>query len=132
MSSDEAFEEAIVNKAGKIQGEMFKLAGGQSSKADKAAAKLQRAYLTAAARAFVLGEIETAIEDGTQEDIEDFADSIGLELEEFSKSNPKALVQRMLNDAQETAEEFLGSEGLQNVLGIDDREFVKLISKVRI
>ncbi len=132
MSSDEAFEQAIVNKAGKIQGELQKLAFSQSDKADKAVAKLQRAYLTAAARAFVLGEIVTAIEDGTEEDIEDFADSIGLELEEFSKSNAKTLVQRMLNDAQETAEEFLGSEGLQNVLGLESREFVKLISKVRV
>jgi len=132
MSSDEAFESAIVDKAGKLLGEMEKLIGGQSDKADKAAAKLQRAYLTAAAKAFVLGEIVTAIEDGTQDDIEDFADSIGLELEEFSKSNAKTLVQRMLNDAHETAEDFLGSEGLQNVLGIESREFAKLISKVRV
>ena len=132
MSSDEAFEEAIINKAGKLQGQMEKLAGGQSAKANKAAEKLQRAYLTAAAKAVVFSEIVIAIEDGTEEDIEDFADSIGLELEEFSKSDAKTLVQRMLNDAQDIAEETLGSEGLEDRLGLDPREFVKLISKVRV
>lgn len=132
MSSDEAFEQAIVDKAGKIQGEMEKLAGDQSSKADKTAEKLKRAYLTAAAKSAVWGEIVTAIEDGTQEDPEEFADTIGLSLEEFSKSNAKTLIKRLAQDGAETVGDLIGSDGLDSFLDLSDTEFLKLVDKVRI
>ena len=127
-SEDDVFEEA-----GKVLGQMEKIAASELAKADKNAKKLKRAYLTAAAKDAVWLKIASRIEEGSEmgEDMEGFAEDLGITIEDFGKSNAKTLIQRMSSDAKEEAMEFLGDDGIKDFLDLDDNELRKLINKIR-
>jgi hypothetical protein len=131
MSSDEAFEQAIAQQASERLGQMEKLAAPQLAKADSASKKLRRAFLLAEAKSMVWFQIVNSMEEesGMGEDPAGFAESLGLDSEEFAKSNAKSLLQKMAKDAKETAQEELARGDFEEDV-LD--ELVKFIKQVKV
>ena len=125
-------DDATIQKAGKVLGQTEKEAGRQSTKADKQADALKRAYLTAVAKAIVWAQITNAIEEDTQDDIEVFAERVGLSIEDLAKSNPKSLIKDLARDAKNEAADFLGSGEIDDTLDIDASDMLKALNSVRI
>ena len=93
---------------------------------------LKRAYLTAVAKAIVWAQITNAIEEDTQDDIEVFAERVGLSIEDLAKSNPKSLIKDLARDAKNEAADFLGSGEIDDTLDIDASDMLKALNSVRI
>jgi hypothetical protein len=123
-----------IEQAGKVLGQLEKEIAVQSGKADKQAAALRRAYLTALAKAIIWSMLENRVEEATAEDIEDSAEMLKqASIEDLAGANPKAIIKDLSRDAKEEAAEFMSdNRAIADTIDVDANEMRKAINAVRI